>query len=470
MKISHVARFYFKTHGGECCGSQWIYDGDEPIALLERRTIDQPEQMLRYFNLIRRPLNLRYLKLKPGGRPLISGVPLYWKLTRAILTEELVSLEVEGHGTDRLRLVLRTRDRGGVATARHVVTCSYDATTESYVYDFECNLRVHSSEALEHDASVRLEYSDPWYVDIPAPAVEFPGMWEKRPYTHILCERADASVQKIPLNHAGITAHGFSTPVRPGGLLLPVFDAGANVAIEFVGETARQSHIGVCNWGYDIHLVADTPREALCDPILREFRIFLCRDDRARRLIEAADPVPEIECMGMKELPLYERKTSFEKPCALSQPPPGTTDAWSWMPAGEGLSYEQNFGRSDNYSLKIDRPTPGLSQWRMIYEGEGGFMEPWPDYIGFRVSGYVRTDDVTGRGAGISLRWQRYNQEQIYACVHSRLLSGTNDWTPVSVELHGRHPADSNAICIALMQDGAGTCWFDDLHVERIES
>ena len=74
--MPHESRFSFRQHGGVCDGETWIYDGDEPIARLESKLIEQPEQSLRYFNGNPKPVNLRDLKLTPGGRPLVSGVQM----------------------------------------------------------------------------------------------------------------------------------------------------------------------------------------------------------------------------------------------------------------------------------------------------------------------------------------------------------------------------------------------------------
>ena len=465
--MPHKPRFFFRTPGGEVGGQQWIFDGDEPIALFERKLIDQPEQILRYFNDVPRPVNLRHLKLRPGARATVSGVQMYWKLNKATITTDVLNFRVEGEGTDRFRMTVVARDGHGIATSRRVLTLTWDADIESYVYDFACHLDIHSPEAIPLRGEPRFEYSDPWYVDIPGPMVEFPGMWRRGAHTHILCEKPDGTVHKMPLNHIGISSLS-GAPVRPGGILVPVFEAGNNPAIEFVGDSAAGDHVGVCSWGYDVHLTAHLSHEELYRPIFRRFRIYLCPDDKARRLLDAAPPVPPQELCGMSELPLYERTTSFEKPCALNEAPPGPTDSWPWMPEGEGLSYEKSFGRSDKYSVKISRQTHGLSRWHMCYEGEGGWCEPWPDYIGCRVTGYVKTENVTGAGAGIALRWERYNLTGNYPYAHSERLIGTHDWTPLSVALFGKHPDDCNAFDISLMQDGTGTSWFDDLQVELL--
>ena len=463
--MPHKPCFSFRTLGGEVSGQQWIFDGEEPIAQFERRLIDQPEQILRYFNDVPRPINLRHLKLRPGALPTISGVQMYWKLNKATVTTDLVDFRVEGDGTDCLRMTVVARDAHAICTSRRVLTLTWDDEIESYIYDFACRLEIHSPEAIALDGPPRFEYSDPWYVDIPGPMVEFPGMWRRGAHTHILCEKPDGTVHRMPLNHLGIRSAS-GAPVRPGGILVPVFEAGNNTAIEFVGESAEGDSISVCHWGYDIHLSASLSREALYEPIFRQFRIYLCPDDKAQRLMAAAPPCPPSDVCGMNELPLYERKTSFEKSCPLNEAPPGPTDPWPWLPEGEGVSYEENFGRSDKYCLRISRDAPGLSQWRMYYEGEGGWCEPWPTVVGYRVSGYIKTENVTAAGAAIALRWERYNQTNNYPYVYSERLTGTHDWTPVSVTLAGRHPEDCNAVDIALMQEGTGTSWFDDLEVE----
>ena len=72
--MTHHALFSFRTHGGVCAGEQWLYDRDEPIARFENKIIEQPEQNLRYFDGNLKPINLRDLKLAPGGRPLNTGV------------------------------------------------------------------------------------------------------------------------------------------------------------------------------------------------------------------------------------------------------------------------------------------------------------------------------------------------------------------------------------------------------------
>lgn len=474
--MGHKSRFTFRTHGGVTAGEEWIYDGDQPLARLECVTIEQPEQNLRYFDRNLKPVNLRDLRLSPGGRPLVSGVQMFWNLAPGIITSELVEVRTEGQESDRLVLTVITADPGGVATSTRVLTLSFDDESCSYVYDFSAHLRLHSPEVFDladgdvslDDEGVRFEYCDPWYCDVPAPTVEFSGMWPKR-YSHLLAECGDGTVWQMPLNHM---ATGIPSPQSfvPDGLFVLAHEPGNNPAFQFVGDTAGRTAVGVCNWGYDIHLSARYSRDELFSspPPPPRFRIRLCPDETARDLLARAAPVPPIEYLGFAELPLYERTTSFEKGLRLDRPSPGPTDPWPWLPRGDGTDWCRTQGRSGQCSLKISKDSTGSSEWLMDRESDGAWTQNWTAATGFRVTVFAKTEAVEGRGSFLALRWATFNYPQRFPYVSSQKLTGTCDWTELQVEIHGPAPPDISAVCLILRQDGSGTTWFDDLEVTPI--
>ncbi len=464
--MGHRSRFDLVTRGGVTAGEEWICDGDEPIARLERAAVEQPEQNLRYFDRNLKPVVLRDLRLSPGGRPLVAGTQLFWNLDGHIITTELIDVTVDGRGTDRLAVTVTTADPGGVATSRRVLTVTWDDKRGSYVYDFACHLELHSPEVFHRPGveQVSFEYSDPWYCDVPAPTVDFEGAWSAHGYTHLLAEPADGTVWQMPLNHM---ATGIPSPrsFREGGLFVLAADPGRNPAFEFPGDTAARTSASVCNWGYDIHLGARYGAGELYEPICERFRIRLCPDEKVAELRSRAGPVPPVEYAGFRELPRYERRSSFEKPLRLDEPA-GELDPWPWLPAGDGAEWCRDHGRGDDCSLKIHRETAGVTEWSMDREGEGAFTQRWQANTGFRVSLWVRTDSVSGRGACLALRWIIYNHSERYPLVCSERLTGTRDWTRLSVEIHGPSPPEVSAVAIVLRQNGVGTSWFDDLEVE----
>ena len=460
--MAHQSCFALRTRGGVTYGDQWICDGDEPVARLEHVVVEQPEQNLRYFNRNPRPVNLRDLKLAPGGRPLIAGVQLFWNLG-PLITTELIDVEVQGQDSDCLTMAVTTRDPGGVAVSRRVLNLTYDDDLGSYVYDFEAHLHLLSPEVFDDLDEVRFEYCDPWYCDIPGPTVQFAGMWRQR-YSRFLAQTADGSVWQMPLNHM---ATGIPSPSSfvPDGLFVLAGDSGNNPAFQFPAETAERTGISVCNWGYDIHIAARYRREELHGPMAPRFRILQCADDTVADLERRAGPVPTVDYAGFRELPVYERRSSFETGLILNQPSPGDTDPWPWLPRGDGAEWCRDHGRSDDFSLKITRTSPGPTEWTMDREGEGGWTERWQRGIGFRITVYTRTAAVDGRGACLAVRWIVYNRPEPYPYICSQRLVGTHDWTRLQVEIHGPPPPEVSAIAIILRQDGTGTTWFDDLEV-----
>jgi hypothetical protein len=470
--MPHRSCFTFRTHGGVCAGERWLYDGDQPIARLQDDIVEQPEQNLRYFDQVLKPIELRQLRLAPGGPPLVAGVQLYWKMG-AVITSELLAVEVEGQETERLQLTVITRDPGGVATSRRVLTLTYNDEMESYIYDFKAHLQIHSPEFFDNPQQrgnsdqIRFEYSDPWYSDVPAPSVEFPGMWEKR-YSHLLAEPADGAVWQMPLNHM---ATGIPSPqsFKPNGLFVLGYEEGANPAFEFIGDTAARTSASVCNWGYDIHLSANYTFEELYAPICENFRIRLCADAKTREMLGTAQPIPRVEYGGFTELPMYERRTSFSRGMNLSQPTPGPTDPWPWLPAGEGTEWCRDEGRSDDFSMKISKDSSGSTEWIMDREGDGAWTPKWLSTTGFKITAYIKTQEVAGRGSFLALRWVVYNSPERFPYINSQKLVGTHDWTRVEAEIHGPPPPGVSGIAIVLRQDGSGTTWFDDLEVETLQ-
>ena len=55
-------------------------------------------------------------------------------------------------------------------------------------------------------------------------------------------------------------------------------------------------------------------------------------------------------------------------------------------------------------------------------------------------------------------------REDIIAWQYSDALTGTNDWTPVSMEF----TVNNNVNSIILEQNGSGQCWFDNVTLEDI--
>ena len=370
--MTHTPKFDLRTQGGVCAGQQWICDHDQPIARLQNDIVEQPEQNLRYFNGILKPVELREIRLAPDQRPLVGGLQLYWKMG-AIATTELRSIEVCGRGSQRLEIRVTTRDPGGVATSLRIVSVSYDSDNQTYRYEIEAHLTFtvpNSSTPPNTPDRGSLNIAIHGMPIYRRPLRLFPACGETR-HSRLLAETPEG-IWQMPLNHMA-TSIPSPQSFAPNGRLVLADDPQHNPAFTFLGATAQRTSIGVCNWGYDVHFVARYTRDELYAPICETFSLGRCSDRDVETLQEQAAPVPAVQYNGHSELPIYERKSSFALGLNLSEPSPPPTDPWPWLPAGEGATWCKTEGRSDSYSLQITREEEGLSEWSMNREGDGAW-------------------------------------------------------------------------------------------------
>jgi len=490
----HTPNFTWQFSGGVVNPEQWIYDGNIPIAMFENRTVEQPGQQLLFFNKVPRPLVLRKIKLTPDGNPLVDGIQLYCTCGD-IVTDKLVDLDVEGQGTDRLTVTFVMEDCFKIVTLQRVLTLFFDNEKESYIYDFQDELTFNSPEFF-NGAPTAVEFSDPWYVGCPGPAVAFPGMWKKR-YQHFVYEAESGGVKVIPVNHY-ITSHKggiklesesqFSTDTVPDmikaqrngiwlkedGMFLTAYEPDGNPAIQFMGETAKKSSINICWWGYDIHLSRSITPDELFEPIPIHFRIFQCPNAIVQDLLKrgVTPPLGPDECGSRKDYPVYERISSFDKGLRLDEVYEGNIDPFTWECKGNGAEWDKTYGMSDTYCLKIDRKEEGLTRWQTLQgDGEGFFAEPWTPCKGYKVSCYVKTESVTGRGSTLAVQYYVPHPPQKLPIVTAGRVTGTHEWIKLEIEVGAppAYPPVTGVLMIMLQQDGSGTTWFDDLEVVPIK-
>lgn len=90
------------------------------------------------------------------------------------------------------------------------------------------------------------------------------------------------------------------------------------------------------------------------------------------------------------------------------------------------------------------------------------------DYRGKRVrfSAYVKTRDVSGRGAGLWMRVDGNGGVMAFDNMQSRPLLGTADWTRASVVLDV--PVEAEGILFGLILASGGEAWIDDASLEVV--
>lgn len=463
---THTPVFTWQIRG-DVNYQQWIYDGDTPIALFDMSTMDEPMKALMFFSAISRPILLKYLKLTPDGAPIIQAVQLYWKSGR-VITDVLEGLAVQGSGTDRLTVTFTVKDQFDTIHVTRTLTLTYDNTLGSYVYDFKDRALVNSPETLDTGDGAHFEFCDPWLANCPAPSRKFPGMWKGR-YTKFAYESSDGRIVAIPHNHFP-SSQKFGT-LKKDGVFTAVYEPDGNPAIQLLDDTASKTHISICHWGYDIHLEYTAAPGEIYKPITTHFRFFKCPDEKARVMDKTAETpsIRSTEFEGLKEMPMYERVSSFEKAVSIEKPHEGELDAWFWVPQDEkGAVWDRSFGRTGTSSLKLEKSTPGIATWYSMCEGQGYFTEPWTACKGYEISCWAKIKDVDGPGASIGVSYHVPNIPPKWPLTRSERISGTKDWTRLIVRM-GLPPKDTSGMSIHLQQAGKGTTWFDDLEVKILK-
>ena len=139
--------------------------------------------------------------------------------------------------------------------------------------------------------------------------------------------------------------------------------------------------------------------------------------------------------------------------------PEGRPEGWekrTWGGAGT-FAYDQH-GRNGSRCVSIASETGGDLSWFT--------RVPVKAYSRYRLSGYVKTENVTtagGKGALINLHDGPAGA--------SKALTGTNDWTPVSFEFEtGRYESVMINCLFGGWGNAAGKAWFDDVQLEYLDA
>jgi hypothetical protein len=283
-------------------------------------------------------------------------------------------------------------------------------------------------------------------------------------------ESKDGRVIAIPHNHFS-NSQKSGIALKRDGVFAAVYEPDGCPAIQFLDNTPEKTHISICPWGYDVHLGYTAESAELYAPISTHFRFFRLPDARARAMNETAviPPIKPTEFDGAKEVPMYERASSFEKGVSIEQPHAGDIDPWFWVPQDEkGAVWDRTVGRNGSSSLKIEKSTPGIATWYTMCEGQGYFTEPWTPCKGYEISVWVKTKDAAGPGVSLGACYHVPNIPPAWPISRSERVAGTKDWTRLTLRM-GPPPKDTSIMSLHLQMAGKGVCWFDDLEVKMLK-
>jgi hypothetical protein len=419
----------------------WIFDGDEPVAHLDKG-----------------PMVLWDVKLRPGYRP-ICYWDLHWKQYDGEhnYANKLDELVIEEENGPRLRARWTAQNPAKIVTSQSAFALTCDAAKNTYIYDLKTELVVNPGKDWK-DTADGLEYCNliPYNVVGPAATVSDPWPWE---YRWILFHGDDGSLWKHPIHHNGI---GSMHPKQAGGyyLYVPAEELLVVPAVEFENPTdpKLKPYAGLCHWAYDIHFRYRPYESQQIIPRgtrhTAHYRVLAYDLPGVRQSMANAKLVPEFQtdrefAVFVAGLNTFQVGRRYRDPHA----------EWAW----ENGIWDKSVGRDDSFSLRLERTEMGVSQCGCT-TGSSFFMDGYTDGV-YELSGWVKTKDAAGKGATLFV-WSNDGKIATTATCPQR-VAGTHDWTRLSFRPNNVRPSMYH-VRIGLELDGTGKAWFDDVELKRV--
>lgn len=235
-------------------------------------------------------------------------------------------------------------------------------------------------------------------------------------------------------------------------------------------SVSGSSYIEICWSWYDIHNVINdsVPQLAHGDrfTVSQSWLFAPTTAEHDHAVIDRAVEVPYRDQPNYR-MPLFSKHSTFDKTAG------GSDWQYAWWKKSYDCSLDMNVGHDAPGSAKIEKTTEGELSW--FTEGVWGFPYSFDKVLGktYRLSGYIKTENVVGE-AYIANRQYQHATPQDFTLYKSESLTGTNDWTYVSVTFTAQErsfPDGSRQRCIDhfyLTLNGSGTVWFDDVKLEEV--
>ena len=475
---SHVPRFRWQTAND---GEGRILDGEMPVGAFYAGA-----DPLGY---TARPVCLHDLRLIPGGDAFIArgegcgALCLSWR-KHLIFQPVIDELTVDDRDPQRLKLYVGSHDSGlrsdqspdppyqpGNVSEETWVELTYDPSLPSYVYDVRTRLLIAPGRAQNMFARDfgGLEFGD----ILPAGCNgRFPPRGDKR-YQWYVYKGRDGRLYKLPHNHSrGPERRGIL--YAPDGFMAFLAEPECNPVVQFAGDSGLCVFSEICHAMYDVHFKFIRARQIELteagQPLEVRYRIHSVDGRAASEMLDQAVWDPRLERPEVRA-PLYAEDgiNRFGPSGEHLQP----TDRWPWQASDPCCAWLWDTGHQSDGCLSIHRTdAEGASEWgcERAIEELRQFPQQRPFNGRYRVEAMVRTEGVSGRtrlgwaffGTTAEGWWREREPE------HSeRELSGTNDWTPVSlVTSPGRAAVSAR---VFLEQEGAGRSWFGDVRISPVE-
>ncbi len=410
----------------------WILDGEQQIGLLN--LVVGEFEMFRAFP----PADGAKVEYR---MPPIHGWETY-QGSRFVITPqetwnnkyEIVRLPDDGRS-----LRLRYRDnRDGQTPVEIHFTLRFDPVL-GYLWDNEVEVRMEKPRRFEYANMLPKGVAD--------------SRDDHKRYQKCIWTRRDGALCYIYQNPRLLISRGgreWADQPADGGFVGFVTEPDMNPFVEVV-RTPPLTFLTCPVW-YDQHVIALQPKEKGPDGLYRisaAYRFLSLPQPLAQELEEAARATfPKSKDDGP---PGFRQNVVNDFESLIPDGVPYNGCVWRY-----GSAYDSAIGHSGTHSLRV-------SGGNVAEPAHGGPLVHIEHGKRYRLSGWVRTRGVKGKGACLRVK----PRVDVETAVFSSWLTGDQDWTFLSVDYL---PMEGESFAVpGLVVEGQGTAWFDDLLFAELE-
>jgi len=428
-----------------------------------------------------RDLRLQNVRFRPGGRLLIGEevpLPLFWE---QYANHQDPERNAGNNGT--LHILETTED--------HVqVICTGTTGSGSAESAFQVAF-AHTDENRRYEisiqASLRIPEGREWTVT-PNPShgeIEFCNLWPEGVFSaergtplryHACYVDRGGRVTKIPHHHLE-SADKHNIAMRGGDRMVWLLEE-ENLCLTLLSTEPVTA--GICAYMWDAHLAyrvcSDSRERALASGTMYNacYRLSAVDAHEGARLAGMAKETPTPE-RGHTPI-IVEGEHTFAETIATAHQ--DLADVWPWEtevimgdPGTVRFVVDRTYGWDDRSSIRIDSPGPAKASWKATALGPAFRQTDFKEGERYRLGAYVRTALTSGR-ATIAIRLHRRGMQGLYDPAHYELfrcpaqLTGRTAWSYLEVTTPPAIPA-ADRVHLLMEMDGAGSCWFDNVHFTR---
>ena len=215
------------------------------------------------------------------------------------------------------------------------------------------------------------------------------------------------------------------------------------------------------------------------EPIEVHYRFYSASAQRAAAMLAESRPDPVLE-HPMVRCPAFEENgiNSFD-PCVEYRQP---SDRWFWQCSDRNCHWDWETGFRTPGSLMIARDSscctpeytdaPWLDMYPFVSDGSESSQWILPRLPGdgdLRITAMVRTVDLQGDVFMAVQRkaTTRTGNQDMEPVMSEGCRSGSMDWTEITLDAKLPNSGSRAPVGLFLVLRGTGTCWFDEVRVQR---